>query len=74
MLEYDRARLIGIERLILESVSFNFNLQAADSSMAETSAHGISGNGRIGSDVFVYIIKLGKRLQGEFCRTLVASV
>ena len=58
ILEADRARLIGIERLILETISFNFNLRSSAAYATRSSMSPTSQN----QDVFAYTIKLGRSL------------
>lgn len=61
--EADRGRLIGIERLMLETVSFNFNLHAG----LESADAGDGGDaGSAGRDAFSYLIKIAKRLGSAF--------
>jgi CTD kinase subunit beta len=59
-LEADRARLIGVERLILETISFNFNLRSTAAYATRASKANSSQN----RDVFAYVIKLGSFLGG----------
>ncbi|GAA95604.1 uncharacterized protein L969DRAFT_92734 [Mixia osmundae IAM 14324] len=54
ILEADRGKLIGIERLILETISFNFNLTSANLSY-------VPG----GKDTFTYIVRMGKTLKAS---------
>ncbi|KAH8926016.1 hypothetical protein BT69DRAFT_1279234 [Atractiella rhizophila] len=52
-LENDRARLIGIERLILETIAFNFYAEFTSSGL-------FGGSGAIGRDVFGWVLKFGR--------------
>ena len=61
LLEADRARLIGIERLILETISFNFNLRSSAAYASREATSPASQN----QDVFAYVVKLGHLLGGE---------
>lgn len=61
-LDGDRARLIGIERLILETISFNFNLRSSGSYPTREASSPSSRN----QDVFAYVLKLGRFLGGEY--------
>ena len=59
-LEADRAKLIGVERLILETISFNFNLR---SNAAYATRHATSSASQ-NQDTFAYVVKLGKAMRG----------
>lgn len=61
ILDGDRARLIGIERLILETISFNFNLRSSGAYPTREASSPSSRN----QDVFAYVLKLGRVLGGE---------
>lgn len=61
-LDGDRARLIGIERLILETISFNFNLRSSGAYPTREASSPSSRN----QDVFAYVLKLGRVLGGEY--------
>ena len=60
LLEADRARLIGIERLILETISFNFNLRSSAAYASREATSPASQN----QDVFAYVVKFGHLLGG----------
>lgn len=62
LLDSDRPRLVGIERLILETISFNFNLRsnAAYAAMAGPSPSSMS------RDAFSYVIKMSRHLGGGY--------
>ncbi|KAK9900085.1 cyclin-like protein [Cystobasidium minutum MCA 4210] len=60
-LDGDRARLIGIERLILETISFNFNLRSSGSYPTREASSPSSRN----QDVFAYVLKLGRYLKAD---------
>lgn len=60
VLEADRARLIGIERLILETISFNFNLRSSAAYASREATSPASQN----QDVFAYVAKFGHLLGG----------
>lgn len=55
-LEADKARLIGIERLILETISFNFHLRSSGSYPTREATSPSNQN----QDVFAYVLKLGR--------------
>lgn len=60
-LEAERPQLIGIERLILETISFNFNLRSNAAYPTRHSTSSASQN----QDVFAYVIKIGRALGGS---------
>lgn len=60
VLEADRAKLIGVERLILETISFNFNLRSNAAYATRDATSSASQN----QDTFAYVVKLGKAMRG----------
>lgn len=60
-LEADRAKLIGVERLILETISFNFNLRSNAAYATRDATSSASQN----QDTFAYVVKLGKAMRAS---------
>lgn len=61
MIDYERNKLIGIERLILETISFSFNLHFGAPPDEES-----RNKPPVSHDVFSYIVKVAQHMKCEF--------
>lgn len=69
VIDYERGKLIGIERLILETVSFSFNLH-----FGAPPGAGAEVQPPIAHDVFSYIIKIAQHMQRQSTLQRLVSV
>lgn len=77
--EAHRPKLIAVERLILQTICFNFNLHRAPFVATETSSSSVAvllafESGIAGRDVFGWVIRLARALNGVFILHWVSSI